>query len=145
VIFAGAWSLATGQGDAKPCAAHQGVAKDACIQQAKRDAMDYPPAPSWAEAVRRVGPEQLAIAKRVSACEEPGSEHGTGRGRSPWGRRWSTTGGFVGGFGMAASTYRWAARDTPYPAPPDATPAMQLLVAVHGGRDLFGWSGWGCF
>jgi len=131
---------------AAPCEKHQGAAKAACVKQVKRNAMPYPPNPSWAEAVRRVGPEQLAIAKRVSACEEPGSEHGTGRGRSPWPRYWSLSGGtYVSGFGMAASTYRWAAEDTGYPMPPAATPAMQLLVAVHGGRDLFGWAGWSCF
>ena len=92
----------------------------------------------------RISPYDLATAKRVSACEEPGSEHGTGRGRSPWARHWSMGPQFVGGFGMAASTYRWAAQGTGYPIPPAATPAMQLLVAVKGAH-LFGWAGWGCF
>ena len=134
-----------GTATAKPCAKHQGAAKVACVKQAKRDAMPYPPDPSWREATRRVSAYDLATAERVSGCEEPGSEHGTGKSASPWGRRWSLSGsGYVSGFGMAASTYRWAAQATGYPEPPAATPAMQLLVAVHGAH-LFGWSGWGCF
>lgn len=104
----------------------------------------YPKNPSWQQAVARVSAYDLATAERVSACEEPGSEHGTGRGRSPWARRWSTTGSYVSGFGMASSTWDWAAQGTGYPRPPAATPAMQLLVAVKGAH-MFGWSGWGCF
>ena len=86
-----------------------------------------------------------ATAERVSGCEEPGTEHGTGKGASPWPRYWSLSGsGYVSGFGMAHSTYVWAAKATGYPEPPAATPAMQLLVAVNGAH-LFGWSGWGCY
>jgi len=142
--IAAAGSLWSSAATAAPCAQHVGTAKRACVAQARRDAMPYPPAPSWAEAVRRVSAYDLATAERVSGCEEPGTEHGTGRGRSPWARRWSTTGGYVSGFGMAASSYRWAASHTGYPAPPAATPAMQLLTAVKGAH-LWGWSGWGCF
>lgn len=140
-VFAFSVSPAT----AAPCAKHVGAAKVACVKQAKRNAMAYPPNPSWAEATRRVSSYDLATAKRVSGCEEPGSEHGTGRGASPWPRYWSLSGRtYISGFGMAASTYRWAAKATGYPEPPAATPAMQLLVAVNGAH-LFGWSGWGCF
>ena len=117
------------------------------MAQAKRDAMPYPPHPSWREAVRRISAYDLATAKRVSACEEPGSEHGTGRGRSPWPRLWSLSGGpgsYVSGFGMAHSTYGIGARITGYPYPPEASPAQQLLVAVAGAHS-FGWSGWGCY
>lgn len=145
VFLIGAFSVLVDQSDAKPCQNHVGPAKAACVKQAKRDAMPFPPAPSWADAVRRISAYDLATAERVSACEEPGSEHGTGRGASPWGRRWSLNGGtYVSGFGMAASSYRWAASYTGYPTPPEATPAMQLLTAVKGAH-LWGWSGWGCF
>ena len=130
---------------AAPCAKHQGAAKVACVKQAKRDAMPYPPDPSWREASRRVSAYDLATAERVSGCEEPGSEHGTGKGASPWARRWSLSGGnYVSGFGMAYSTYGIGARITGYPYPPQASPAQQLLVAVAGAHS-FGWSGWGCF
>ena len=132
---------------AAPCAKHTGSAKTACVKQAKRDAMDYPPNPSWREATRRVSAYDLATAERVSGCEEPGSEHGTGKGASPWARRWSLSGGsgsYVSGFGMAHSTYGIGARITGYPYPPQASPAQQLLVAVAGAHS-FGWSGWGCF
>ena len=132
---------------AAPCAKHTGPAKTACVKQAKRDAMAYPPNPSWREAVRRVSAYDLATAQRVSGCEEPGSEHGTGKGASPWARRWSLSGGsgsYVSGFGMAHSTYGIGARITGYPYPPQASPAQQLLVAVAGAHS-FGWSGWGCF
>lgn len=139
------FSFSVSPATAAPCAKHVGAAKVACVKQAKRNAMAYPPNPSWAEAVRRVSSYDLATAKRVSGCEEPGSEHGTGRGASPWPRYWSLSGRtYISGFGMAASTYRWAAKATGYPEPPAATPAMQLLVAVNGAH-LFGWSGWGCF
>ena len=130
---------------AAPCQQHEGVAKGACLKQAKRNAMPYPPNPSWREATARVSAYDLATAKRVSACEEPGTEHGTGKGASPWPRYWSLSGSrYVSGFGMAHSTYLWAAKATGYPEPPAATPAMQLLVAVNGAH-LFGWSGWGCY
>lgn len=130
---------------AAPCAKHTGSAKVACVKQAKRDAMPYPPNPSWREATRRVSAYDLATAERVSGCEEPGSEHGTGKGASPWARRWSLSGsGYVSGFGMANSTYGIGARITGYPYPPEASPAQQLLVAVAGAHS-FGWSGWGCF
>ena len=137
----------TGTASAAPCKAHEGKARKACMAQAKRDAMPYPPHPSWREAVRRISAYDLATAKRVSACEEPGSEHGTGRGRSPWPRLWSLSGGpgsYVSGFGMAHSTYGIGARITGYPYPPEASPAQQLLVAVAGAHS-FGWSGWGCY
>jgi hypothetical protein len=137
----------TGTASAAPCKAHEGKAKMACLKQAKRDAMPYPPRPSWREAVRRISAYDLATAKRVSACEEPGNEHGTGRGRSPWPRLWSLSGGsgsYVSGFGMAHSTYGIGARITGYPYPPEASPAQQLLVAVAGAHS-FGWSGWGCY
>jgi hypothetical protein len=130
---------------AAPCEKHVGAAKAACVKQAKRDAMPYPPNPSWGEATRRLSAYDLATAERVSGCEEPGSEHGSGRGRSPWARRWSLSGsGYVSGFGMASSTYGIGARITGYPYPPEASPAQQLLVAVAGAHS-FGWSGWGCF
>lgn len=130
---------------AKPCEKHVGSAKAACVKKAKRDAMPYPPNPSWSEATRRLSAYDLATAERVSACEEPGSEHGTGRGRSPWARHWSLSGGnYVSGFGMASSTYGIGARITGYPYPPEASPAQQLLVAVAGAHS-FGWSGWGCY
>ena len=137
----------TGTASAAPCKAHEGKARKACMAQAKRDAMPYPPHPSWREAVRRISAYDYATAKRVSACEEPGSEHGTGRGRSPWPRLWSLSGGpgsYVSGFGMAHSTYGIGARITGYPYPPEASPAQQLLVAVAGAHS-FGWSGWGCY
>jgi hypothetical protein len=143
IIAAAGWG--SDVASAKPCEKHVGPAKAACVKQAKRDAMPYPPNPSWGEATRRLSAYDLATAERVSGCEEPGSEHGTGRGRSPWARRWSLSGsGYVSGFGMASSTYGIGARITGYPYPPEASPAQQLLVAVAGAHS-FGWSGWGCY
>lgn len=145
-VVGSALAFSVSPATAAPCQHHQGAAKGACLKQAKRNAMPYPPNPSWREATARVSAYDLATAERVSACEEPGTEHGTGKGASPWGRHWSLSvpGGYQSGFGMASSTYRWAAKATGYPEPPAATPAMQLLVAVHGAH-LFGWSGWGCY
>ena len=104
----------------------------------------YPKNPTWQQAVARVSAYDLATAERVSACESPGAERGTGRGKSPWARNWSNGPRYVGAFGMYHRTWDWAAQGTGYPRPPAATPAMQLLVAVKGAH-LFGWSGWGCF
>ena len=104
----------------------------------------YPKNPTWQQAVSRVSAYDLATAERVSACESPGAERGTGRGKSPWARNWSNGPRYVGAFGMYHRTWDWAAQGTGYPRPPAATPAMQLIVAVKGAH-LFGWSGWGCF
>jgi hypothetical protein len=117
---------------ARPCEAHAGAKRSACLTQWKRDRMDWPPNPAKWEIVRRVGRSNYAKAIRVAYCET-----GANPRHFPHGR-------YIGMLGMYRSTYAYGARRTGYPHPGRATEQQQVAIAVAAHPITRGWSGWGC-
>jgi len=116
---------------AAPCAHHTGAAKKACVQQAKRDAMDWPPQPVKPyEIRRRVGAYNWRKAYRVSVCE-------TGHTLD-----WHMTGTYRGALGMYAATWQHGVERTG--GYDGDTWAEQVAIAVAAHDITHGWSGWGC-
>lgn len=125
----------TGTASAAPCKAHEGKAKRACIKQAKRDAMPFPPHPTMRDLARRV-PDWSAFV-RLGRCEQPGS--------GKWGVAWGHKGPTYGG-GMGIFRQTWYTAKSPYKLWSSSIPE-EILVA-DAIRDKFGitaWGAWRCF
>lgn len=135
----------------KPCAAHKGKAKKACLYQLKRDRQDWPRNPKWWEITqRRATPAEVRTLRRIAECEQPGDgihQHPIITGPDPsdrWRVRWSHPGPrYVSAFGMFSSTFRIGSAVTGSLYPPNATPAEELAAALVVAR-RFGFSAWGC-
>lgn len=112
-----------------------GAKKIACVRQAKRDRMAWPPSPRDYEIRRRVGEYNWHKAYRVAVCE-------TGRNL-----RWyltedgTPTGQFVSALGMYIGTFNYGVRATGYRG---RTWAEQVAIGVAAHDITGGWSGWGC-
>lgn len=113
-----------------PCDKHQGSAEKRCLQQLKRDKMDWPPAPKEWEIKRRVGSFNWHKAKRVAICE-------TGMRLD-----WHPTGTYRGPLGMFRTTQDYGKRVTGYWEPRTWQEHVAIAVAAH--PITRGWSGWGC-
>jgi len=119
-------------GSAAPCQAHTGAAKKACIKQLKRDRMDWPPRPSNAEIIKRIGIDQWRKAERVAYCETAGN----------W--QHYPNGSYIGGLGMFRSTYGIGQAETKYRwVHEGATKAEQIAIGYVVAQ-RYGWSAWGC-
>jgi len=137
----------------KPCAEHEGAAKKACAKQLKRDAMAYPPAPRWSEAMKRLTPYEQATILRIGRCEmgeqandvKAWGKHGPAGG--PWARlRWGLSlSRYSTAFGIWNGNGPYIRQTTGY-AIPGATPAEEVLgvIALAKGPAR-GFTGWGCF
>jgi hypothetical protein len=123
----------------KPCEQHTGKAKAACITQAKRDAMRWPPRPSNAEVIKRIGIDQWRKAERVAYCETGGNVN-----HYPHGTYIGLMGMYVGTYGIGVEGtkgpgnrrgYRWVSEG--------ATKAEQIAIAWEVVK-RYGWSAWSC-
>jgi len=125
-------ALMPAAGSAAPCQAHTGAAKKACIKQLKRDRMDWPPRPSNAEIIKRIGIDQWRKAERVAYCETAGN----------W--QHYPNGSYIGGLGMFRSTYGIGQAETKYRwVHEGATKAEQIAIGYVVAQ-RYGWSAWGC-
>lgn len=115
----------------KPCEKHVGFKKTVCLK-AQRDKMPWPPNPTKADIVKRIGIDQWRKAERVAQCETGGNWH------------WYPHGTFIGGLGMFRSTYGIGQAVTHYRwVSEGATKAEQIAIAsVVVSR--YSWSAWGC-
>ena len=150
IILAAAVALwGAANADAKPCAAHEGAAKRACLVQHARNASAWPRMPTWSEIVRRSRPGELATLRAIAECEQPGA--GTHPYAAKYGprERWHTAWGihasstYTGAYGMFRSTAQYGANETGYPMPGAATPAQETALAIAVMR-RWGPSAWGC-
>lgn len=126
-----------------PCDKHEGAAKSACVKaKHERDArakLKWPPSPTAAEIITRIGIDQWRKAERVAYCETGGNPrhfvHGT----------------YIGLLGMYRGTYGIGVEGTRAPGNPrgyrwpaeGATKAEQIAVGYVVAQ-RFGWSAWGC-
>ena len=138
----------------KPCQAHEGTAKKACVAQLKRDAMPYPPKPRWSEAMKRLSPWERATLLRIGRCEmgeqtndvKAWGKHGPASG--PWARlRWGLDlPRYSTAFGIWNGNGHYIRQETGGYSFPGATPAEEVLGAMALARGpAQGFSGWGCF
>ena len=137
-----------------PCSEHQGAAKKACKAQLGRDAMAYPPRPTWAEAMKRLTPYEQATILRIGRCEmgeqrndvKAWGKHGPAGG--PWARlRWGLhLSRYSTAFGIWNGNGPYITRATGGYTFPGRTPAEEVLgvIALAKGPAQ-GFSGWGCF
>lgn len=116
----------------RPCYAHEGKKKKACLKQYKRNRMDWPPRPKEWEIKRRIGNVQWRKAERVAYCETAGNWNHYPNGR------------YIGGLGMFRSTYGIGQAKTGYRwVHQGATKAEQIAIGYVVAQ-RFGWSAWGC-
>lgn len=119
-------------GNGKPCGEHTGAAKKACAKQLQRDRMDWPPRPTNAEVIRRIGLVQWRKAERVAQCETAGNwqhyPHGT----------------YIGGLGMYRGTYGIGQAVTGYRWPHQGATKAEQIATGYVVAMRFGWSAWGC-
>jgi hypothetical protein len=99
----------------------------------------WPTRPTLTEVKNRMSADEWSALRWICQHEQPG------RGWN--GCRWDTPASwtFVGGLGMARSTYSLGVAVTGYRYPPEATPAEQMAVGVIVMRK-FGpsaWDSWG--
>ena len=141
---------------AKPCGKHANekrVTRAACLKQLKRNRMDWPPRPTWAEAMKRLTPYEQATILRIGRCEmgeqrndaRAWGKHGPTAG--PWARlRWGLNlPRYSTAFGIWNGNGHYIRRTTSY-AFPGRTPAEEVLGAVALAKGpARGFSGWGCF
>lgn len=156
-VMAGVGSLLTfsvSPAAAKPCAEHVGAAKKACAKQLKRDAMPYPPRPTWSEAMKRLTPYEQTTILRIGRCEM-GEQHNDvkawgkhGPASGPWARlRWGLSlPRYSTAFGIWNGNGAYIRQETGGYAFPGRTPAEEVLgvIALAKGPAR-GFSGWGCF
>lgn len=136
-------ALAPELGLAKPCGAHEGKAKTACLKQYKRDKQAWPKNPKAWEIKRRVGAYNWYKAHRVANCETGGTRGATrDRGNQNWyiknGRAYGT---YVGPLGMYIHTFNYGRRVTKYQG--KSWPEF-VAIAVGAHKITGGWNGWGC-
>jgi len=148
----------------RPCALHPvtivrrehtggPVTRRACLQAYRRARLDYPPRPTWREAMARTSEEERAVMLRIGRCEmstRPAPARRESKAHpptsSPWARlrwgldlpRYSTAFGIWNGNGayirQVTSGYSF----------PGATPAEELLGAVALAR-RYHYSAWSCY
>lgn len=130
-------AIGVARGAAAPCAKHEGAAKRACVKQAKRDAMPFPPKPTKADVAKRVPDWQGFV--RLGRCEQPGpSKYGDG---VRWDHPGPTWGGGVGLFHRT-----WYAAGSPYRL--WSGDKWETILVSDAVRDRFGitaWGAWRCF
>lgn len=129
---------AAGAGPARvPCGEHVGAAKVRCIKA--RDSQAWPRNPTMRDIKRRLTRFELDALLWICRHEQP---HSGKRFGCWWDAPYTR---FVGGLGMASSTYGIGSAVTGYPYPPQATAEEQLAVGVIVMR-RFGpsaWDSWG--
>lgn len=137
LMLNGSWMTPdAGWGSPKPCAAHEGAAKKACVKQHKRDQMTWPPNPTAGDIKKRVGAYNWQTAERIAVCE-------TGK-KLRWylGPNGEIQGSYVSAMGMYSRTFQWGRSRTPYLG---RTWPEQVAIAVAAHPITRGWSGWSCF
>ncbi len=117
---------------AKPCEHHVGASKRACVEQARRDRMEWPPRPTEAEIRRRIGSTQWRKAERVAECETGGN----------W--QHFPNGTYIGGLGMYRGTYGIGQAVTGYRWPHQGATKAEQIATGYIVAMKFGWSAWGC-
>lgn len=131
---------AAASGAGVPCGKHEGDAKAACLkahkaEQAKRDAMRFPPSPTMTDLKKRV-PDWWGFVQ-LGRCEQPGP--------GKWGVRWDHPGPtWGGGVGLYRGT--WQAAGSPYRVFSGSIP--ETILVADAIRDRFGitaWGAWRCF
>jgi hypothetical protein len=129
---AAALTLPAYAAQAKPCDQHAGTAKQRCVAQLKRDRLAWPPRPSEAEVIKRIGIAGWNKAMRVAYCET-----GANWQHYPHGR-------FIGGLGMARSTYGIGQAVTRYRWPHEGASRAEQVAVGWIIVTRYGWSAWGC-
>lgn len=136
-------SVATATDTPRPCYRHEGAARAACLkakhERELRDRLAWPPRPTNAEIIRRIGMAQWRKAERVAYCETGGNIHHFPNGT------------YIGYLGMYRGTYGMGVEWTKGPGNPrgyrwpaeGATKAEQVAVGYQVASRL-GWSAWGC-
>lgn len=123
--------LGASTADARPCEQHQGAAKVACVKQAKRDAMAWPPRPSQAEVKARVG-WWWSKAERIAMCETGGNvTH-------------YVNGTYIGYLGMYRGTYGIGQAVTHYRWPADGATKQEQIAVGYVVMQRFGVMAWSC-
>ncbi len=124
---------------AKPCSAHQGDAKAACLEHRAKQA--YPAKPTWSDFKARATAYEYATLHRIAECEM-----GTGpkvKG-SPWRVKWGVLyGTYSSAFGIWNGNFATTRAITGYPWP-TSVPAEEAFHALALARK-YGFSAWGCF
>lgn len=126
--------LSAGVASAKPCDSHTGAKRAKCVRQHTA----WPTNPTLAEVRNRMSADEWDALRWICRHEQPGA----GWNGCWWSAPYTA---FVGGLGMAHSTYGIGAAVTSYPYPPKATAAQQMAVGVIVMRK-FGpsaWDSWG--
>jgi hypothetical protein len=151
-VVAFSCSLLPATAQAQPCAKHEGKARAACIQH--RAAQDYPPRPTWSEALARMTDYEEATLLRIGTCEM-GTQRNDVRA---WGIRGPRSGPWASlrwgvdypvystAFGIANVNGAYIRSRTGGYAFPGRTPAEEVLGALALAKGpARGFSGWGCY
>lgn len=157
-------ALATGA-PSRPCGKHPAkvtaqdraagkVTRRACLAAYKRARLDYPPRPTWREAMARTSRTERAVMLRIGRCEmgtrSPGYKRPPTKGhppaRSPWASlRWGLDlPRYSSAFGIWNGNGAYIRQATGGYSFPGATPAEGLLGAVALAR-RYGFSAWACY
>lgn len=131
LIVLAAAVIAASPASSAPCSKHQGAAKAKCVKQYKRNKMDWPPKPSVQEIKRRVG-WWWRKAERIAVCET--------------GANWQhyPHGSFIGGLGMARSTYGIGQAVTKYRWPSEGATKQEQIAVGYIIAQRYGVHAWGC-
>lgn len=126
--------LTAGTASAKVCDSQPAAKRAKCVRQHTA----WPTRPTLTEVRNRMSADEWSALRWICQHEQPG--HG-------WNGCWWSAPytAFVGGLGMARSTYSLGVAVTAYRYPPEATPAEQMAVGVIVMR-RFGpsaWDSWG--
>jgi hypothetical protein len=115
------------------------VALAAMAPTAAMAAVHFPRNPTMADVYRIVGRKNVDTLLTIGRCEQP-------RAGRRFGIYWDAPyTAYVGGLGMARSTFQAGSSMGPhYPLPPKATPEQQLIVGWMV-ASRWGFSAWGCF
>ena len=137
---------------AKPCAKHRGDARAACLKH--RAAQEYPPRPTWTEAMARLTAYEEATLLRIGTCEM-GTQRNDVRA---WGAHGPRSGAWASlrwgldlpvystAFGIANVNGAYIRERTGGYGFPGRTPAEEVLGAIALAKGpARGFSGWGCF
>jgi len=158
-------ALVPGDAAAAPCGKHPTklnnqdrqagtVTRRACLAAYKRSRMDYPPRPTWREAMARTSRTERAVMLRIGRCEmgtrSPGYKRPPTKGHPPARSAWASLRWgldlprYSSAFGIWNGNGAYIRQATGGYSFPGATPAEGLLGAVALAR-RYGFSAWACY